>query len=290
MKAYLDLMRDVLENGYMTDDRTGVGTIALFGTMARFDCSGKKIPIPTTKKTAFNSIVGEFLWMFEGSTNVNRLRELTHGPGSAKRTIWDANYEAQGKALGYDNGSLGPVYGYQWRNFGGAGTFHQGTDQLFNAVETIKNNPIDRRILVSAWEPNSLSAMALPPCHYAFQFNVHNGILDIMFHMRSVDVFLGMPFDIVSYSLMLKVVASMTGLEPGEVIITGGNTHIYMNHVEQCKEQLSRTPVEGPELSWPGVPAGTTAEQFDFVKTLRASDFELVNYNPAPAIKAPMAV
>lgn len=290
MKQYLDLMQNVLDNGVMTDDRTGVGTISLFGTQLRFDCSDNKFPLLTTKKMALRAIIGEQLWMFEGSANVNRLRDITYGPGSTKATIWDANYEKQGKALGYDNGYLGPVYGAQWRNFGGS-PHRGGVDQLFRVIETLKNNPRDRRMLVSAWDPNSMDAMALPPCHYAFQFYVRgDNTLDLMFHMRSVDVFLGMPFDIASYALTLKIVASMVGMEPGEVVFTGGNTHIYMNHIEQCKEQLTREPFEGPELHWPGVPAGTTQEQFEFVKTLRVEDFKIVNYESHPAIKAPMAV
>ncbi|ADO19586.1 thymidylate synthase [Shigella phage SP18] len=286
MKNYQDLIQTVFDIGYQTDDRTGTGTIATFGTKVEWDMS-EGFPATTVKRLAYKSVVGELLWFLEGSTNVERLREITHGAGSDKKTIWDQNFEAQGRALGYVDGELGPVYGKQWRDFG-------GVDQLVETIEKVKKVPTDRRQIVSAWNPAELKQMALPPCHLLYQFNVHDGELDLLWYQRSVDVFLGLPFDIGSYGTLLHIVAKMTGLKPGKLVFMGGNTHIYLNHIEQCKEVLRREPKTLPTLkiNWP--------EQFHLWDTemqlywvtrhMSPADFVLENYEPHPTIAAPMAV
>lgn len=279
--SYLDLMQDILETGeFIENDRTGVGIYSKFGTMLRFDLT-KGFPALTTKKLAWKAVVGELLWFLEGSMNVNRLREITHGPGSSKRTIWDDNYDNQAKTLGYSNGYLGPVYGRQWRDF-------QGVDQIKQLIKDINKSKEsgvhNRRLLVSAWNPPELDKMALPPCHYAFQLYYLNGELSLMFHMRSVDVFLGLPFNIASYALLLHILAQVTGTKAKELIFTGGDTHIYANHFDQCMEQLSREPYTTPELV---MPVFTTLEE---VLQIPVDCFELENYKSHPTIKAPMAV
>lgn len=183
MKQYQDLIKDIFENGYETDDRTGTGTIALFGTKLRWDLT-KGFPAVTTKKLAWNACIAELLWFISGSTNVNDLRLRTHGSLIQGKTIWDDNYENQAKDLGYHSGELGPIYGKQWRDFG-------GVDQLVETIDRIKKLPNDRRQIVSAWNPAELKYMALPPCHMFYQFNVRNGYLDLQWYQRSVDVFLG---------------------------------------------------------------------------------------------------
>lgn len=183
MKQYQDLIKNILENGYETDDRTGTGTIALFGTKLRWDLT-KGFPAVTTKKLAWNACISELLWFLSGSTNVNDLRQRTHGSLIAGKTIWDENYEKQAKDLGYHSGELGPIYGKQWRDFG-------GVDQIVEVIDRIKTFPNDRRQIVSAWNPAELKQMALPPCHMFYQFNVRNGYLDLQWYQRSVDVFLG---------------------------------------------------------------------------------------------------
>lgn len=281
MKQYLDLVQHVLDNGAYSGDRTGTGTYSVFGYQVRYPA--KPFPILTTKSVSFKNIAGEALWFLTGKTNVEQLRALTHGPDSTKRTIWDDNYENQGRALGYNGGELGPVYGKQWRCFG-------GRDQLFDVIEKLKNNPRDRRMVVSAWNPGELDYMALPPCHLLFQFYSINNVLSIQWYQRSQDVFLGKPYNLSSYALILNIVAKMVGMEVGEVICSSGDTHIYSNHVEQCKEQLSREPRALPTLVMPEFPTGTTEDQLKFLETLTANDFKLVGYNPHPAIKAKMAI
>lgn len=292
MKQYTKLVEDILDNGYQTDDRTGVGTRAVFGTMARWDLQ-KGFPATTVKRLAYRAVVGELLWFLEGGSSVERLRIRTHGEGVQKPTIWDANFEAQGRALGYTDGELGPVYGAQWRNFNGTKD-KKGVDQLTKVIESIKNTPTDRRQLVTAWNPAQLHEMALPPCHLMFQFNVRGEFLDVMWYQRSVDVFLGLPFDIASYATLLTIVAKMTGKKPGHLVYFGGNTHIYNNHVEQCEEMLRREPRDLPQLainfpdkfeSW------NTVDQLEWLSDkAKVEDFVLENYNPWPTIKAPMAV
>lgn len=286
MKNYQDLIQTVFDIGYQTDDRTGTGTIATFGTKVRWDMADG-FPATTVKRLAYKSVVGELLWFLEGSTNVERLREITHGKGSDKKTIWDQNFEAQGRALGYVDGELGPVYGKQWRDFG-------GVDQLKNVINKIKAVPHDRRQIVSAWNPAELDKMALPPCHLLYQFNVHNGILDLLWYQRSVDVFLGLPFDIGSYGTLLHIVAEMCELVPGELVFMGGNTHIYMNHIDQCKEVLEREPKQLPKLSI-NFPNGfsqfdTEMQLYWVTQHMTPDDFVLQGYDPHPTIAAPMAV
>lgn len=300
MKQYHELLQNILENGSKKEDRTGTGTISLFGTQLRFKLSDG-FPLMTTKKVPFKSVLSELLWFLEGSTDERRLSEILHGKPRqdliGKKTIWTANADAQGKALGYTNTEtikeLGPVYGSQWRKGTqyyqpghASSTFNSvsNIDQIADVIESIKNNPDSRRHLVSAWNVAEISKMALPPCHYAFQFYVNDGKLSLMFQMRSVDVFLGLPFNIASYALLLMMIAQVTGLEPDEVIFTGGDTHVYINHIEQVKELLSRdyTKYKLPELVInPGV---TSIDEFTM------DDFMLTGYESYPTISAPMAV
>ncbi|WJZ28133.1 thymidylate synthase [Serratia phage 92A1] len=288
MKQYQELINEVFEQGYHTDDRTGTGTIALFGTQKRWNLQDG-FPAVTTKKLAFKSLVAELLWFMMGETNVEVLRTLTHGAGSDKKTIWDDNYNNQGKALGYTGGELGPVYGFQWRNFGFTGE-RAGVDQLKEVIDGIKNDPYGRRHIVSAWNPNDLKYMSLPPCHMFFQFNVRDGHLDLQWYQRSVDVFLGLPFNIASYALLLHIVANMCSLKVGDLVFTGGNTHIYMNHVEQCHEVLRREPYKLPQISIPNLCGLTTEDQLEAIKKLKVSDFKLIDYMSHPTIKGKMAV
>lgn len=286
MKQYQYLIKDILENGYETDDRTGTGTIALFGTKLRWDLT-KGFPAVTTKKLAWKACIAELLWFMSGSTNVNDLRIRTHGSLIQGKTIWDDNYENQAKDLGYHSGELGPIYGKQWRDFG-------GVDQLVKTIDRIKALPNDRRQIVSAWNPAEINQMALPPCHMFYQFNVRNGYLDLQWYQRSVDVFLGLPFNIASYAALTHIVAKMCNLIPGDLVFSGGNTHIYSNHVEQCKEVLRREPKElcSLEINWPSnFENWPTKIQMDWVTgTMTHSDFVLKNYESHPTIKAKMAV
>ena len=286
MKQYQDLIKDILENGYETDDRTGTGTIALFGTKLRWDLT-KGFPAITTKKLAWNACIAELLWFISGSTNVNDLRLRTHGSLIQGKTIWDDNYENQAKDLGYHSGELGPIYGKQWRDFG-------GVDQLVETIDRIKKLPTDRRQIVSAWNPAELNQMALPPCHMFYQFNVRNGYLDLQWYQRSVDVFLGLPFNIASYAALTHIVAKMCNLIPGDLIFSGGNTHIYMNHTAQCKEILRREPKELCELKidWP-IEFGncdTETQLYWLTEYMKPKDFILENYESHPAIKGKMAI
>uniref|UniRef100_A0A1L7DQU1 Thymidylate synthase n=4 Tax=Tequatrovirus TaxID=10663 RepID=A0A1L7DQU1_9CAUD len=287
MKQYQFLIKDILENGYETDDRTGTGTIALFGTKLRWDLS-KGFPAVTTKKLAWKACIAELLWFLSGSTNVNDLRLIQHDSLIQGKTVWDENYENQAKDLGYHSGELGPIYGKQWRDFG-------GVDQIIEVVDRIKKLPNDRRQIVSAWNPAELKYMALPPCHMFYQFNVRNGYLDLQWYQRSVDVFLGMlPFNIASYAALVHIVAKMCNLIPGDLIFSGGNTHIYMNHVEQCKEILRREPMDLCELQlkfpdefdeW-----GTESQVFWLSQFAKPHNFVLNNYVSHPPIKGKMAV
>lgn len=286
MKQYQDLIKNILENGYETDDRTGTGTIALFGTKLRWDLT-KGFPAVTTKKLAWNACISELLWFLSGSTNVNDLRLIQHDSLIQGKTVWDENYENQAKDLGYHSGELGPIYGKQWRDFG-------GVDQIIEVVDRIKKVPNDRRQIVSAWNPAELKQMALPPCHMFYQFNVRNGYLDLQWYQRSVDVFLGLPFNIASYATLVHIVAKMCNLIPGDLIFSGGNTHIYMNHVEQCKEILRREPKELCELKidWP-IEFGncdTETQLYWLTEYMKPKDFILENYESHPAIKGKMAI
>jgi thymidylate synthase len=264
MRQYLELMRHVLENGVRKQDRTGTGTLSVFGYQARYDLR-EGFPLLTTKKLHVRSIIYELLWLLRGDTNVDFLR--ANGV-----TIWDEWAD--------EHGDLGPVYGAQWRSWrttdGGC------VDQIANAVEQIKHMPHSRRIIVSAWNVGELDKMALAPCHAFFQFYVVQGRLSCQLYQRSADLFLGVPFNIASYSLLLMMMAQVTGLETGEFIHTFGDVHLYLNHVEQAKLQLTRQPYPLPTMRLN--PHVTSI--FDFTY----EDFELINYKAHPHIKAPIAV
>ncbi|MBO5950227.1 MAG: thymidylate synthase [Fibrobacteraceae bacterium] len=264
MKPYLDLLSDLLENGVKRGDRTGTGTLSVFGRQNRYDLSAG-FPCLTTKKLHLRSIIHELLWFLKGDTNIRYLHEN-------KVTIWDEWAD--------ENGELGPVYGHQWRSWPTPDGGH--IDQIANLVESLKNNPESRRHLVCAWNVAEVDKMALPPCHCLFQFYVAEGKLSCQLYQRSADSFLGVPFNIASYALLTMMLAQVTNLQVGEFVHTFGDLHLYLNHVEQAKEQLSRTPRALPTMKInPDV-----KDIFDF----KFEDFELENYDPYPTIKAPIAV
>ncbi|WP_127716121.1 thymidylate synthase [Halobacteriovorax sp. HLS] len=264
MKQYLDLMKHVLENGVEKSDRTGTGTLSCFGYQSRYDLSDG-FPLVTTKKCHLRSIIHELLWFLKGETNIGYLKEN-------KVTIWDEWADA--------DGNLGPVYGSQWRKWQRPDGSH--VDQIANLVDQIKNNPDSRRLIVSAWNPGEVDKMALPPCHAFFQFFVANGKLSCQLYQRSADIFLGVPFNIASYALLTMMMAQVTGLEPGEFIHTLGDAHLYSNHIDQTKLQLSREPRSLPTMKINPL----VKDIFEF----KFEDFELVGYEPHPHIKAPVAV
>jgi thymidylate synthase len=287
MKQYLDALQYILENGEDVSDRTGVGTRSVFGYQMRFPLSYSEFPAVTTKKLAWKSVVGELLWFLEGSEDERRLAEITFEKDRhdlvGKTTIWTANADKQGVALGHANDflqkKLGPVYGSQWRDFNG-----DGVDQIANIVQQLNREPDSRRIILSAWNPSKLDKMALPPCHTLAQFRVINGKLSCQLYQRSADMFLGVPFNIASYSLLTHMLAQICKLDLGDFIWTGGDCHIYQNHMEQVNQQLERTPTKGPILEMPEF-----TNIAEVLKT-KVSDYKLVNYNPMDSIKAPMAV
>ena len=264
MKQYLDLLRHIYTHGVEKTDRTGVGTKSIFGWQSRYDLS-EGFPLLTTKKVHLKSIIYELLWFLSGSTNIGYLKE--HGV-----SIWDEWAD--------ENGDLGPVYGHQWRSWptpdGGS------IDQISKLIETIKHNPDSRRMLVSAWNVAEVEKMALPPCHCLFQFYVAQGKLSCQLYQRSADTFLGVPFNIASYALLTMMIAQVCGLEPGEFIHTTGDTHLYLNHLEQASLQLSREPRPLPRM----IINPDVKDIFGF----RYEDFRLEGYDPWPAIKAPVAV
>ena len=264
MQQYLDLLHRILEEGKVKTDRTGTGTKSVFGHQMRFNLEDG-FPVLTTKKLHLKSIIYELLWFLKGDTNVKYLQE--HGV-----SIWNEWAD--------ENGDLGPVYGHQWRSW----PDHRGgtIDQIQNVIDLIKHHPDSRRMLVTAWNPADISEMALPPCHCLFQFYVADGCLSLQLYQRSADTFLGVPFNIASYALLLQMMAQVTGLKAGDFIHTTGDTHLYLNHIEQAKLQLTRTPRELPQMKLnPDVKS-----LFDF----RYEDFELLNYDPWPHIKAEVAV
>ena len=264
MKTYLDLLRHVREHGTRKGDRTGTGTLSVFGYQMRFDLA-ERFPLLTTKKIHMKSVTHELLWFLKGSTNVEYLRE--NGV-----TIWDEWADA--------NGELGPVYGAQWRSW--PTPDGRAIDQLADVVAQIRKNPDSRRLVVSAWNPADIPRMALAPCHALFQFYVAGGRLSCQLYQRSADVFVGVPFNIASYALLTLMVAQVTNLRPGEFVHTLGDAHLYLNHLEQADEQLTRAPRPLPVMKLnPAV-----KDLFGF----RYEDFELVGYDPAPAIRAPIAV
>lgn len=264
MRQYLELMRLVREHGTAKSDRTGTGTLSVFGHQMRFDLNAG-FPLVTTKKVHLKSIIHELLWFLRGDSNIAYLRE--HGV-----TIWDEWADADGE--------LGPVYGVQWRSWPTADGRH--IDQLRQIVDEIRRNPDSRRLLVSAWNVGELERMALAPCHALFQFYVADGRLSCQLYQRSADIFLGVPFNIASYALLTMMVAQVTGLTPGEFIWTGGDCHLYLNHLEQADLQLSREPLPLPTMH-------LNPEVRDLF-TFRYEDFELRNYQAHPHIKAPVAV
>jgi len=264
LNTYLDLLRHVQDHGARKGDRTGTGTLSVFGYQMRFDL-GERFPLLTTKKVHLKSVIHELLWFLQGSTNVGYLK--ANGV-----TIWDEWAGADGE--------LGPVYGYQWRSWPAPDGRH--IDQMSQVVEQVRKNPDSRRLIVSAWNVADIPKMALAPCHALFQFYVAEGRLSCQLYQRSADIFLGVPFNIASYALLTLMVAQVTGLRPGELVHTLGDAHLYVNHFEQAREQLTRTPRELPVMRLnPAV-----RDLFGF----RYEDFTLEGYDPYPAIKAPIAV
>lgn len=264
MQQYLSLLRYVLHHGTQKGDRTGTGTLSIFGHQSRFDLN-QGFPLLTTKKVHLKSIIHELLWFIRGETNIRSLNEVGV-------SIWDEWADEQGE--------LGPVYGKQWRSW----SSHNGgsIDQLAQVIEQIKNNPDSRRIIVCSWNVGDLDKMALPPCHCLFQFYVADGKLSCQLYQRSADIFLGVPFNIASYALLTQMIAQVTGLKLGEFIHTLGDAHLYLNHLEQAKIQLARKPHDLPKMHLN--PSITTINQFCY------EDFELLEYNPHPRIPAPIAV
>jgi len=264
MKQYLDLMRHVRDHGTRKEDRTGTGTVSVFGYQMRFDLAAG-FPLVTTKKCHLRSILHELLWFLKGETNLRYLHDH-------KVTIWDEWAD--------EEGNLGPVYGYQWRSWptpdGGS------IDQISQVIEQLRNNPDSRRIIVSAWNVSDIEHMALPPCHAFFQFYVADGRLSCQLYQRSADIFLGVPFNIASYALLTMMMAQVTGLQAGDFVHTFGDAHLYLNHLEQANLQLSRTPRQLPVMR--------INPDVDDLFAFRYEDFELQNYDPYPHIKAPVAV
>lgn len=271
---YLNLVIQILSKGNDKMDRTGFGTLSLFQHQMRIDISGANFPLLTTKRMSFKNIAEELFWFLKGETNSKTLSEK-----GVK--IWDANAEKTG-------GDLGPIYGYQWNHFGAqyvdckTDYKDQGVNQIDKAISMIKNDPNSRRIIVCAWNPVDIEKMALPPCHILFQFYVHDGKLDCGMYQRSADVGLGLPYNIASYALLTKMVASVTGTEANELIINTGDTHIYNNHIEPLKEQIKRSPKGNPRL----VIKKLKTEIRDYC----LEDFEIENYDPHPAVKMDMNV
>jgi thymidylate synthase len=267
VRQYHDLLRLVLEDGQPRSDRTGTGTLSIFGAQARFDLrpSGPGFPLLTTKKLHIKSIIYELLWFLRGETNVKYLNE--HGV-----TIWDEWADEQG--------NLGRVYGAQWRDWRGENGVR--VDQIDSLIAQIKRNPDSRRLIVSAWNPAEIEKMALPPCHVLFQFYVQDGELSCQLYQRSADLFLGVPFNIASYALLTMMVAQVVDLTPGDFVHTFGDLHLYNNHLEQAREQLTREYRPLPQMK--------LNSAINNIRDFKFEDFELVNYDPHPSIKAPIAV
>jgi len=264
MKQYIELMKHVLENGTQKHDRTGTGTISVFGHQMRFNLQ-EGFPLVSTKKVHLRSIIHELIWFLKGDTNISYLKENNV-------SIWDEWADAQGE--------LGPVYGHQWRSWPTPDGGH--IDQITEVINQIKNNPDSRRLIVSAWNVAEISKMALPPCHCFFQFYVADGKLSCQLYQRSADIFLGVPFNIASYALLTMMIAQVCGLEAGDFIHTLGDAHLYNNHLEQTRLQISREPKPLPKM----VLNPEIKDIFDFTY----EDFKLENYDPHPHIKAPVAV
>ena len=288
MKQYIKALEHILENGKERSDRTGIGTKGVFGYQMRFNLK-EGFPAVTTKKLAWRSVVSELLWFLEGGTDERRLAEIHFGKKRTeiieKKTIWTANADKQGVELGHLNNDtqkeLGPVYGKQWRSWG---KDVGGEDQIKKIISELRDNPNSRRHIVSAWNVDKIKEMALPPCHTMFQFHVQDNELSCQLYQRSADMFLGVPFNIASYSLLVHIFSEILHLSPGEFIWTGGDCHIYKNHFNQVKEQIKRTPQEAPKLQMPKV------ESIEQVLKTTPKDYKLTGYSPMESIKAPMAV
>ena len=264
MKSYQELLRTVLETGTLRDDRTGTGTYSIFGAQARFSLT-PNFPLLTTKKLHLRSIIHELLWFIKGETNIAYLKEN-------KVSIWDEWADSEG--------NLGRVYGAQWRDWAGPSGEH--VDQLGQVIESLKNNPDSRRHIVCAWNPGEIKLMALPPCHALFQFYVSDGELSCQLYQRSADIFLGVPFNIASYALLTMMIAQVCELTPKDFVHTFGDLHLYVNHVDQAKEQLSREPRALPQMKINPLVKN--------INNFKYEDFELLNYDPHPSIKAPIAI
>jgi thymidylate synthase len=292
---YLHLLERILDEGVVKGDRTGTGTKSIFGTQLSFDLSNS-FPILTTKKVFWKGVVEELLWFIRGETDSKKLEEkgVKIWVGNTSREFLDKK-----KLNNYDEGWIGPGYGWQWR-WWGADYLHYmnreeserqfvypsgGVDQLANVLNTLKTNPNDRRMIVSAWNVAEIDNMALPPCHLLYQFDVSDGKLNCQWYQRSVDSFLGLPFNITSYALLTCLLAKITGLTPGKLTFAGGDTHIYLNHIEQCKEQISRIPHAFPTLN-----IKKDIKNLQDIENLSLEDLELINYKSHAAIKADMAV
>ena len=287
MKAYLDLLKYIIDNGEEKNDRTNTGTISSFGHQLEFDLEDG-FPAVTTKSLAWKGVVSELLWFLEGSDDERRLAEIRFNKDRSEltdlekySTIWTDNAENQGKELGYENSYtkklLGPVYGVQWRNWG-------GIDQIRDLLEGLKNNPDGRRHILSAWNVGQIDKMALPPCHVMSQFYIHRETLSCHMYQRSADMFLGVPFNIASYALLLSILAKILNLKPKRFIHSFGDAHIYINSIDQVKEQLSRDPKPLPKLIIPNI------DNLEDINKLTVNDFILENYDPHPPIKAKMAI
>ena len=264
MRQYLELMKHVKEKGVKKDDRTGTGTLSVFGYQMRFPLE-QGFPLITTKKLHLKSIIYELLWFLKGSTNIDYLNE--HGV-----SIWDEWAD--------ENGELGPVYGAQWRSW--PTQDGKSIDQITNVIEQIKNNPNSRRLIVSSWNVSEVDKMALPPCHALFQFYISENKLSCQLYQRSADIFLGVPFNIASYALLILMIAKVTDLEPGDFVHTLGDAHLYLNHLEQVEEQLSREPQDLPKIK--------IEKETDLITDFDYKDFSLKGYKPFPHITAPVAV
>ena len=287
MKAYLDLLEYILENGEKRNDRTNIGTISSFGHQLSFDLE-KGFPAVTTKSLAWKGVVSELIWFLEGSSDERRLAEIRFGKNREEltdlkkySTIWTDNADNQGKDLGYENNELrkelGPVYGVQWRDW-------DGIDQIKALISSLKNNPESRRHILSAWNVGKIEKMALPPCHVMSQFYISNGTISCHMYQRSADMFLGVPFNIASYSLLLSIFAEILNLTPKKFVHSFGDAHIYLNSVEQVKEQISRKPFNPPKLILPKL------NSLEDLSSYSIDDFKLEGYEHHPPIKAKMAV
>ena len=287
MKSYLDLLQYILDNGDEKDDRTNTGTISSFGHQLDFDLE-EGFPAVTTKSLAWKGVVSELLWFLEGSSDERRLAEIRFNKKRDEltdlnkySTIWTDNADNQGVALGYENTELkkelGPVYGVQWRNWG-------GFDQIKDLLKNIEKNPNGRRHILSAWNVGRINEMALPPCHVMSQFYVSNGTISCHMYQRSADMFLGVPFNIASYALLLSIFGKILNLQPKRFVHSFGDAHIYMNSVEQVKEQIARDPLPLPKLSLPNI------KSLEDIHNYSIDEFKLENYKHHPAIKAKMAV